>query len=120
MDDAALLPWVPLWMASLAVIAAVVRKWPDIMDKSNERERDKATAKDNDWTRLREEVERLAGRVKVLEAEAEAWRHRAITAEADNARLKAIEMGFGEVRQRAQEIVSADRQAREAEERGGK
>ena len=69
----------------------------------------KEAAKAADWSRIRDEVDRLAGRVRLLEeqvAECERdrlhWMDRAIKAEA-------VLMGQGETRQQAQRIVAVER-----------
>jgi hypothetical protein len=71
-----------------------------------------AAEKAADWSRIRDEVSRLADRVKVLEAEAAHWRERAITAEAESIKKQAIIDGHGEVRQAA---ASAAAEARHAD-----
>ena len=88
-----------LWALVVMNAAALFRAWPSIMERINERRRDAASERAGDWSRLRDEVERLAHRVEALEnkveeceRERDEWRVRAVTAEA-------ILQGYGEARQ---------------------
>ena len=101
-----------IWIMALAfvggVITAAVKISPAWVERMNERARDKAAERSEDWKRLREEIGRLADRVKTLEDTCDVlarkvrdcedreanWMRRAIQAEA------ALQ-GQGEVRQAA-------------------
>lgn len=49
-----------VWALVAMVFVALFRVWPLIMDKLNEQRRDGAAEKAADWTRLRDEVNRLS------------------------------------------------------------
>lgn len=75
-----------------------------------------AAAIDKDWARFEREISRLVRRVEQAEDEAteakkatQECERREIVALARIAKLEAINEGRGEIRQRAQEVVSADR-----------
>lgn len=109
-------PSTPLWVVAALVFAGLLRFGPQYMAQANERARDKAAQMAGDWTRLRDEVDRLARRVEALETKVEEceqdrdnWRHQATSASAELARRDAIELGLGQARQQAQAAVSADR-----------
>src|SRR5690349_10147490 len=107
-------------LALLAVVViALVKVWPLILAKLIEARRDKVDEKAGDWSRLRGEIERLDGRCDHLQQEVDEchrregeWMSRAIRAES-------ALLGKGEVRQEAQRIVSAERQADAAKKDGG-
>lgn len=97
------------WAAALANAVALWKAWPSIMERLNERHRDRATEKSGDWSRLRAEITRLDDRCDHLQIEVDecreregAWMHRAIAAEATH-------LGEGRANQEAQRIVSAER-----------
>lgn len=48
-----------VWAIFLALVVAMFKAWPNIMGRYNERRRDDATAKAEDWHRLRAEIDRL-------------------------------------------------------------
>lgn len=48
-----------VWAIFLALAVAMFKAWPNIMGRYNERRRDDATAKAEDWHRLRAEIDRL-------------------------------------------------------------
>lgn len=106
-----------VWTLVALAVIALFKTWPLILARINESNRDKAAEKAGDWTRLREEVERLARRVEALERkvdECEAERdealRRAVTAETELIRLQAYEHGRGEGLQTAQVILSSERE----------
>ena len=75
-----------------------------------------AAAIDKDWARFEREINRLVKRLEMAEAEAEKARkgqrdceERELALKARVANLEAINDARGEIRQRAQEVVSADR-----------
>lgn len=108
--------WIMAMSFAAAVIIAAVKISPAWVARMNERARDKAQERNEDWNRLREEIGRLAKRVgtleetcdmlsrKVRECEAReiSWMRRAIQAEA-------ALMGQGEAKQEAARIVAVDR-----------
>lgn len=139
----------PLAIIAATLIVRTVRDWGGIMARWNERQRDKVAERAGDWTRLREEIKHLSNSLQVerearqadnercqrdLDAEREARRadhetHRkeidelrdGLAAEkAERVKLQAIIAGMGEVRQRTQEIVAADRAAQAIEDKGKK
>lgn len=116
MDDVTLWRFaygLPIWTTCLVLIVRTVRDWPGIMQRWNERKRDIATAteteKENDWSRLRHEIERLDKRCDHLQAEVDAcreregeWMGRAIQAEA-------ALMGRGRADQEAARMMAEER-----------
>jgi hypothetical protein len=105
-----------VWAIFLALLVAIFKAWPAIMGRTNERRRDDATQKAEDWHRLRAEIDRKdvhsANQDRVL-AEADAtidalrrekfeWMTRAVTAEATL-------LGLGQSKQEAAKIVAAER-----------
>ncbi len=102
---------VKLGVYSIAVINLVAwwKVYPAIKGRQNERLRDVAKEKGDDWSRLREEITRLDARCDHLQKEVDEcrdreaeWMRRAIAAEAASE-------GIGEARQAAQRIVSTER-----------
>jgi hypothetical protein len=101
---------------SIAAILGLVtwRLWnglPNVMAQWIEWRKLKAAAKADDWSRLRDEITRLDGRIDTLQRELDLcheerdeWRSRAIAAEA-------VTLGRGAALQEAQRIVSTERQA---------
>jgi len=105
-----------VWTLVGLAIVALVRTWPLILARLNERKRDEDSERAGDWERLRDEISRLAKRVEALEAkvdECEAERdaalRRAVTAETELVKLEAYQLGKGEARQKAQIVVSEER-----------
>lgn len=99
----------PAWLAFLVYVVRTVRDWPNVMARWNERLRDKESAKDGDWARLRAEIVRLDARCDHLQREVDecreregVWMQRAIAAEAAH-------LGAGEAKQEAQRIISTER-----------
>lgn len=91
------------------IIPAVITAWVT-------RRQAIAAEKAADWDRLRDEVRRLADRVDSLERKVDEcetredeWRRRAIDAEAALARERAVQVGMGIARDRAQAALAADR-----------
>lgn len=105
-----------VWTLVGLSIIALVKSWPLILAKLNERKRDDNAEKAGDWNRLREEVDRLAKRVEALEhkveeceSERDEWQRRAVTAETELIRREAYLLGMGEGKQTAQVILSTER-----------
>ena len=106
-----------VWALVLMALAALLKTWPLILARINERKRDTVAEKAGDWVRLRDEVTRLADRVEALEkkveeceAERDEYRSRAVTAETELIKLEAYHQGVGEGKQIAQVILSAERE----------
>lgn len=75
-----------------------------------------AAAIDKDWARFEREIDRLVKRVEQAEDDASAAKlatqeceRREIALQARIAMLEAVNEGRGQIRQRAQEVISADR-----------
>lgn len=107
-----------IWTLVVLVVVALIRTWPLILARINERERDSVAEKAGDWDRLREEVTRLADRVEALErkvkdceAERDDALRRAVTAETELIKLEAYHVGRGKARQEAATIVAIERLA---------
>lgn len=105
-----------VWALVAMAAVALFRAWPSIMERINERRRDNAVEKAGDWSRLRDEVERLSLRIVALEkkireyeSDIERWRVRALYAEAEVIRYEAYHQGEGDAKQAAQNILSAER-----------
>lgn len=110
-------PAAGVWALVAMAAVTLFKVWPLVMERVNERLRDKETEKHGAWTRLHSEIDRLIERIAEIEARCDhlqkevdecrkregEWMHRAIAAEAASE-------GIGEARQAAQRIVSADRQ----------
>jgi chromosome segregation ATPase len=117
----------PLYILVFSIIGgailAAIKIRPAVMERYNERSRDKQSVIEAQWVRLQAEIGRLAARVESLEAKCEVlskkvedceddrdqWRTRAMTAEAAHAKLEAVMAGLGEVDQLAARVVAADR-----------
>jgi len=109
-----------VWTLVGLAFVALVRAWPLILARLNERKRDSSAEKAGDWERLRGEIARLGVRVEALErkvAECEAERDeaikRAVTAETELIKLEAYHLGVGEGKQTAQAFLSAERKKAE-------
>lgn len=97
---------------------ALFRSWPLVMERLNERKRDSANEKADDWVRLREERDHALERVHTLEAkvydlqqENFELRSRALTAEAQI-------LGIGMGRQSVAEVEAAKRLAQDKKPEG--
>ena len=108
-----------VWALVCMGAVALFKAWPLILARVNERQRDKVSEKDGDWTRLRAEITRLDKRCDHLQHEVDEcraregeWMQRAIAAEA-------ALLGEGNALQAAQRIVSADRQEQSAKNKRG-
>lgn len=95
-------PATGVWALVAMGAVTLFRVWPLILERLNERQRDTVAEKAGDWTRLREENERLHQRLADCEKMRIEWMHRAITAEATL-------QGYGDALQRAQTLLSAER-----------
>lgn len=105
-----------VWAIFCGIMVALFKAWPAVMGRINERHRDVAGEKSDDWTRLRAEIARLDGRCDHLQKEVDEcreregeWMTRAINAEA---KLQ----GMGEWRNTQATIEAAKRLT---SERGG-
>lgn len=97
---------------------ALFRAWPLILERLNERKRDHANEKADDWVRLREERDHALERANALEAKVYELqqdnyelRTRALTAEAQI-------LGIGMGRQRVHEVEAAKRVAEDKKPEG--
>lgn len=90
------------WTGVCMLAVALFRAWPLIMARLNERHRDTVAEKAGDWTRLRDENQRLHSQLAECEKIRVEWMNRAITAEATL-------QGYGDAIQRAQTMLSAER-----------
>lgn len=95
-------PATGVWALVAMAAVTLFRVWPLIMARFNERSRDVVAEKAGDWTRLREENERLHHQLADCEKMRIEWMRRAITAEATL-------QGYGDAHQRAQEMLSTER-----------
>lgn len=107
-----------VWAIFAMVTIAVFKTWPLVMARINERHRDKAAEESADHARLLTEIARLDSRCDHLQQEVDdcrrregEWMARAIAAEA-------YQLGEGEALQKAQRIVSIEREA-DAKRRDG-
>lgn len=90
-----------LWNGLPAVMAQWVAWRQAKLAAQLAREKAINEAKDTDWTRLRDEVGRLSGRVETLEREVAACHDREFEWMSRALRAEAINQGQGEVRQAA-------------------
>lgn len=95
------------WTFVLMAAVALFKAWPNIMGRFNERRRDDATAKAEDWHRLRAEIDRLhasiANRERLLDEsdnEKDALRRENIALLERAVKAEATLQGYGEARQR--------------------
>lgn len=91
-----------VWTIACMAAVALFKAWPHIMGRANERQRDKAAEKDEDWKRVRAERDRYHELLVKCQQERTDWMHRAITAEA------ALQ-GMGDAKQMASRIVAVER-----------
>lgn len=135
----------PAWLGFLVYLVRTIRDWPNFMARWNERQRDKEAAKDGDWKRLRDEIERrdaqmdaqdarhaaeiarLDARCERLETAEQGCRAELAENKAELAAAKArigelegFMMGQGKARNDAAAIVASDRLARREEEEDAK
>lgn len=94
-------PATPLYVLAALAAIGISRILPNIMARINERRRDTATEKANDWTRLREEVERLDARCQRLEESEEKCHRELAEALGRIAQVEGWQAGQGDVRQAA-------------------
>lgn len=100
------------WVLAAACFVALFREFPRWRLSANETRRDAAAERAGDFTRIRDEVDRLDKRVRRLEAENEECHSNLADATRRIAELEGYNLGKGEAREHAQLIVSADRQER--------
>jgi len=127
MDETGLLnilrwPGTPLWAIALMAGVMAFKTWPYILERWNERLRDRATERAGDWKRLREEIARLCDRCERLEARDEECRTNLLAVREDLAaergermKLQAIIDGMGEIRQAAANAAAEVRLDAQAE-----
>jgi uncharacterized protein YlxW (UPF0749 family) len=108
----------PLWVIALTVLGLAVKIYPAILARINERRRDQAAEKAGDWTRLRDEVGRLAERVKALEEKVEVCererdeaKHQLASERAGRLEAEAMLMARQRSDQDLQRRLSAEREA---------
>lgn len=108
--------WTLVAVVISSTLIAWVRSRPGLLEQDNERRRDVATEKANDFERLRKEVQRLSERVEALEnkveeceRERDEYRARAVTAESELIRVNAFHLGVGEGKNTVQTLLSAER-----------
>lgn len=82
-----------VWALVAMGAVALFKAWPHILGRFNERRRDIAEEKADDWDRLRKERDRIRELLTLCEKERGEWMGRAIRAEATL-------QGYGEARQR--------------------
>lgn len=130
MNDTGLLsvfmrPATPLYMGVLLLAVYIVNRWPALMAERTKwwqtRSDAKASERDKDWSRLREEIARLEERCARIEAREEECRQnlkevrdQLADEAAERKKLQAIIDGWGEVRQAAAN-AAAEVRADEAE-----
>lgn len=95
-------PATGVWALVAMAAVTLFKVWPFILERLNEHHRDTVAEKAGDWTRLRDENERLHLQLAECEKVRVEWMRRAITAEATL-------QGYGNAIQQAQVIVSAER-----------
>lgn len=113
-------PIVPAYLSLLIVGVMAARIYPLVMERWNERQRDRATAEHErerdkeaaragDWERLRAEIERVDKRCAALEAAEEECRKELAETKAELGELKGFMTGQGMARQEAAGIVANER-----------
>lgn len=102
-----------VWTLVLMAAVALFKAWPHILQRINERQRDSAAEKAEDWRRLRDERDRLQRLLTQCETERIAWMARAVTAEAQI-------LGIGMGRQQVAEVEAARRIIKDDKPGGGK
>jgi hypothetical protein len=107
------------WAAVAMLAVRLFHTWPNVMARINERKRDTATEKADDWQRIRDErdhaikqVETLRGLLTKCETERIEWMSRAVTAESQI-------LGIGMGRQQVAEIEAAKRIIKDDKAQGG-
>lgn len=114
-----------VWAIFLTLVVAIVKGWPAVMGRLNERRRDDATAKAEDWHRLRAELDRkdahLANREKLLserDDENAALMKENIILLGRAVAAEATLLGLGQAKQEAAKILSAERLVDDAKKNG--
>lgn len=115
-----------VWAIFLTLLVALVKGWPAIMGRLNERRRDDATAKAEDWHRLRAERDRLqvqvANRDRLLDERDDenlALQKENIALEGRAVKAEATIQGYGEARQKLALEEAAKRLITDASKNGG-
>lgn len=106
-----ILPWTPLYVGMLAVAVAAWRVLPGVMERINERSRDRASIE-------AAQFERMDARLQRLEASEERCRADLAQAAHRIAELEGYMMGQGQARQEAANIVAVERLADKNGENG--
>jgi hypothetical protein len=115
------------WTLVLMAAVALFKAWPAIMGRFNERRRDNATEKAEDWHRLRAEIDRKDARIANLEKvlsdtddENSELRKVNINLLARAVTAESALQGIGHARQEAAAIVAAERLTEKKPEGNGK
>lgn len=101
-------PATPLYIALLFMVAGGFRVWPSIMERINERKRDRAAIEADQYVRM-------DGRLKHLEEAESRCRDELADAVRRVAELEGYMMGTGKARQDAANIVAVERLTRDGE-----
>lgn len=107
-----------MWLGLIFLVAWFIRTWPVWKQRVTEAKAGADKIEGNQWERLREEIKRLADRVKSLEEQCAALHkehmaclEREAIERGGRLEAEALLMAQGEIRQRAQQIVSNEREA---------
>jgi hypothetical protein len=98
-----------IWVLVGGLVAWWIRGMADRRRASNEGVTAESKASEAQFMRLEREIGRMLGRIEALEKGLAECEHRHAVAEAEVFRLRAMNDARGEIRQRAQEVVAADR-----------
>lgn len=88
------------WAAVAMLAVRLFHTWPLVMERLNERKRDSATEKADDWQRLRAERDYWRERHDECEAELDALKRENIELLGRAVRAEAAFQGYGDARQR--------------------
>jgi hypothetical protein len=113
-------PVVPAYLSLLIVAVMAWRIYPHVLARILEGRRDKESAKDGDWRRLRGEIDRLDHRCAQIEEREQECQHQLTDALHRIGELEGYNLGIGDARQTAQRMLSEGRESdaakRKAEE----
>lgn len=104
-------PATPLYVLAALAAVGISRVLPNVMARINERRRDTAAEKANDWTRLRDEIDRLDSRCQRLEESEERCHRELAEALGRIAQIEGWQAGQGDVRQAAALAAAEVREA---------